>query len=198
MMKESMRYEKEEIRRMEDKSSPAHVSLKDRIRTWYIKRNHRLSAGRNVVFKEQVEVSICQNGKLEIGDNSFFHARCWLLLTKPQPYLKIGNWVFIGRNTIIAAKNNIAIGDYTVIAPQCYIIDHEHGFNANDFILNQNSNIKSVTIGRDCYLGAKAVVLAGVEIGDGSIIGAGSIVTKSVPAGEVWAGNPARFIKHRR
>ncbi|MGD9077998.1 MAG: acyltransferase [Desulfobacterales bacterium] len=186
-----------QIRRMVDKSSPSHITLKDRLRTWLIKRNKRLNIGRNVYFKEKVEISICENGKLDIGDNSFLHAHCWLLLTKPQPHLHIGNWVFIGRNTIIAAKKHIAIGDYTVIAPQCYIIDHEHGFSSQDLILNQKSNIKSVAIGRDCYIGAKTVVLGGSEIGDGAIIGAGSIVTKSIPAGEIWAGNPAKFIKHR-
>lgn len=183
---------------MVDKSSPSHITLRDRLRTWLIKRNKRLNTGRNVYFKEKVEISICENGKLDIGDNSFLHARCWLLLTKPHPHLNIGNWVFVGRNTIIAAKNNISIGDYTVLAPKCYIIDHEHGFSPQDLILNQRSNIKSVTIGRDCYIGAKTVVLGGVEIGDGAIIGAGSIVTKNVPAGEIWAGNPAMFIKNRQ
>jgi len=192
-----MQYDKKKIKRMADKSSPAHITLRDRIRTKFIRKNKRLNAGRNVYFKEKIEISICKNGKLDIGDNSFFHARCWLLLTKPHPHLKIGSWVFIGRNTIIAAKNNITIGDYTVIAPQCYIIDHEHGFSSKDLILNQTSNIKSVTIGRDCYIGAKTVVLGEAKIGDGAIIGAGSIVTKEIPSGEIWAGNPARFIKHR-
>lgn len=192
-----MQYKQELIKRMADKSSPSHITLRDRLRTWIIKRKKRLTVGRHVYFKERVDISICDNGKLDIGDNSFLHAQCWLLLTKPHPHLKIGSWVFIGRNSIIAAKNNISIGDYTVIAPQCYIIDHEHGFSSKDLILNQTSNIKSITIGKDCYIGAKTVVLGGARIGDGAILGAGSIVTKEIPSGEIWAGNPARFIKHR-
>ena len=144
-----------------------------------------------------MEIAICETGKLVIGPNSFFHARCWLLLTMPHPHVDIGKWVFIGRNTTVAAKNRIFIGNYTVIAPNCYIIDHEHGFAPDNIILNQRSLLKSVSIGQDCYLGTGTIVLGGTTIGDGAIVGAGSVVSKDIPPGEIWAGNPALFIKQR-
>ena len=154
-------------------------------------------ADASVTFKKQVEISICETGRLNIGKHSFFHAGCWLLLTMPHPHVDIGKWVFLGRNTIVAAKIRITIGDYTVIAPNCYIIDHEHGFAPDNIILNQQSIPKPVSIGRDCYLGTGTVVLGGTTIGDGAIVGAGSVVSRNIPIGEIWAGNPAHFIKKR-
>ena len=115
----------------------------------------------------------------------------------PHPRVQIGRWVFVGMNTVIACKNSIQIGDYTIFAPNCYIVDHEHGFAASDVILNQSSVLKTVLIGRDCYFGTGSIILGGVTIGDGAIVGAGSVVTGDVPAYEIWAGNPARFIRKR-
>lgn len=54
-----------------------------------------------------------------------------------------------------------------------------------------------VHIGKNVFIGINTIIANAVNIGDGAVIGAGSIVTKDIPAGEVWAGNPARFIKKR-
>nr|MBF0222719.1 acyltransferase [Desulfobulbaceae bacterium] len=185
------------IERKQDKASPCYLNIRDKLRSWWLLRNPQISHGRNITLKERVEVSICHTGSLTIGDNCFFHARCWLLLTMPHPIVEIGKWVFVGRETIIASKNKIFIGDYTVIAPRCYIIDTEHGFAPDQVILNQQSVLKEVSIGRDCYLGTGTTVLGGVNISDGAIIGAGSVVTKDIPSYQVWAGNPARFVRNR-
>ncbi len=186
------------ISRLKDKHSPTHLNIYDRIRSWKILRQPKIHHGRNITFKENVEVSICETGHLSIGDHSFFHANVYLLLTMPRPKVSIGQWVFVGRNTIIAAKNRIRIGDYTIFAPNCYVIDHEHGFSADDVILNQQSELKEVSIGRDCYFGTGSVVLGGVEIGDGAIVGAGSVITRNIPPYQIWAGNPAKYIKDRK
>ncbi len=185
------------IRRMQDNASPSRLTLLDRIRSWHFKRRARVHAGQFVVIKQNVEVSICQTGSLSIGDYSFIHANVWFLLTMPKPQVEIGKHVYIGRHSILASKNRISIGDYTIIAPRCYIVDHEHGLRADEVILNQKSVLGNVSIGRDCYLGANSVVLSNVTIGDGAIVGAGSVVTKDIPAYEFWAGAPAKFIKKR-
>lgn len=52
-----------------------------------------------------------------------------------------------------------------------------------------------VVIGNDVFIGVKCIILKGVTIGDGAIIGAGSVVTKSIPANQIWAGNPAKYIR---
>lgn len=54
---------------------------------------------------------------------------------------------------------------------------------------------KPVSIGNGAFIGAHSIILKGVSIGEKSIVGAGSVVTKGIPDGEVWAGNPAQFIR---
>lgn len=54
-----------------------------------------------------------------------------------------------------------------------------------------------VTIGKRVFIGVNTVIVNSVEIGDDAVIAAGSVVTKDVPAGEIWGGNPAKFIKKR-
>lgn len=190
-------FSKVEVHRLKDKASPTHLSITDHIRSWLVLKNPRISSGKNIIFKKGANVSICETGFLSIADNAFFHEGCYLLLTMPAPRVEIGKWVFVGRNTIIAAKKSIRIGDFTIIAPNCYFIDHTHGFSKDDIILNQKSKLKEILIGRDCYFGAGTVVLGGVTIGDGAVIASGSVVTKDVSSYEVWAGNPAKFLKLR-
>ena len=190
-------FESIQINRLKDKSSPSNTKLLDYIRTWWLLKNPRVSAGNHITLKKGVKLSVCETGKLSLGDYCFIHENVYFLLTMPKPKVTIGKWVFIGRDTIIASKNLVTIGDYTIFAPNCYVIDHEHGFSKSDVILNQKSLLKETKIGRDCYLGTGAIVLGGISIGDGSVIGANSVVTHDVPSYEIWAGNPAKFIKRR-
>lgn len=190
-------YDRVVIHRLKDKASPTTVWWSDRLRAAWLRRHPRVDLGHNVTVKAGVEISVCETGRLSIGDHSYLHAHCWFLLTMPHPTVTLGKFVDVGRHTIIAAKQRIAIGDYTVIAPYCYFLDHEHGFAPDDVILNQRSVLKETVVGRDCYFGTGTVVLGGVTIGDGAVIGAGSVVKSDIPANQVWAGNPARYIRDR-
>ena len=66
------------------------------------------------------------------------------------------------------------------------------------FYKNGNFYYGAVKIGSGCFIGVNTIITNSVTIGDNSVIGAGSIVTKDIPEGEVWAGNPAKFIKKRK
>jgi acetyltransferase-like isoleucine patch superfamily enzyme len=190
-------YENVRVSRQIDKKSQSHPTLIDRLRSLYLRKTLGLDCGKSTIFKKNVTLSISKKGALKIGDHCLFHQGVSILLTLPSPHVAIGNWVFIGRDTIIASKISIEIGDFTVFAPRCYVIDHEHGFQVNNLILNQKSVLNSVSIGRDCYFGTGAVVTSGVTVGDGAIVGANSVVVTDIPAGEVWAGVPARYIRNR-
>ena len=85
----------------------------------------------------------------------------------------------------------MTIGDHTVIAPGCFITDHNHGIAPDKRIDEQPCVSEPVTIGKDVWLGTKVVVLPGVSIGDGAVVAANAVVTKNVPPAGVVAGVPA-------
>jgi len=108
--------------------------------------------------------------------------------------IHIGRGVFLNFNCVLLDVTTITIGDRTQIGPsvQIYAADHPR-----DPALRR-ANLESgrpVRIGSNVWIGGGAVILPGVTIGDDAIIGAGSIVTRDVPAGVTVVGNPAR-IKH--
>lgn len=93
-------------------------------------------------------------------------------------------------NCYIQALNGVIIGDNTIFAPGVKIISSNH--DKND--LNKHIENQPVKIGKNCWLGANAIILPGVNLGDNVIVGAGSIVTKSFKSGSVIVGNPAQLI----
>ena len=185
------------VKRLTDRKSPSNIKLIDKIRSFYIRRSNKLDCHHTTIFKKNVEIKTSKANKLIIGKNCVIHERVSFLLTLPNPNVSIGDSVYIGRDTIIASKNSIEIGNFTIFAPRCYIVDHEHGFEGHDIILNQKSVLKKVKIGCDCYFGTGVVILGGVTIGDRVIIGSNSVITKDIPDDYVGAGNPVKFIKTR-
>ena len=73
-----------------------------------------------------------------------------------------------------------------MLAPNCQINDQDHGFVKDELILNQMADIQPITIGKDCWFGSGVRVTKGVNVGDGAIVGVGSVVTRDVPAYEIW------------
>ena len=101
-------------------------------------------------------------------------------------------------NSAIYCANQITIGNNVMIGGSCRIWDTDfHPLNAltREQNPNENYNTKPIMIGNNVFIGGFSFILKGVTIGDGAIVGAGSVVSKDVPANEVWAGNPAKFIK---
>ncbi len=103
----------------------------------------------------------------------------------------VGKNIFLGEGVIIDTirPDLLTIGDNTLITARCMILTH--------FYKNGNFYYGDVKIGSGCFIGMNTIIANSVTIGDNSVIGAGSIVTKDIPENEVWAGNPARFIKKR-
>ena len=112
----------------------------------------------------------------------------------PGPSIVVGNRVFIGRGTEFNIRGRIEIGDDCLIASGCTFVDADHGREPEAPMNLQEPVIRPIRLGRNVWIGARSVILKGVEIGDGAVIGAGSVVTRPVAAGAVVAGNPARMI----
>ena len=126
----------------------------------------------NVIFK--IDHKFCNDIILEIGDN-----------------------VFIGAGTELNLTVGLSIGPGTLIASGCRIIDHDHGTVGGIPIAQQSSVNAPIIIHPDCWIGANSVILKGVILGRGAVVAAGSVVTKSIPEMEIWAGVPARRIGAR-
>lgn len=113
--------------------------------------------------------------------------------------IHIGRNVLIDDYSFVSAQSNITIGDETMIAAHVYIVDFNHIFPLNLSKKNIGSEKgytrKEVSIGKYVWIGANAIILPGVTIGDGAVIGAGAVVTKNIPKNAVAVGNPAKILR---
>ena len=107
---------------------------------------------------------------------------------KRRRKLKMGKNVFIGVNCVLDITKSIIIGDEVQIAPNAMIFTHD---SSKD---RKNPIEKEVVIKDSAYIGAGAIILAGVRIGKNSIVGAGAVVTKNVDDNVVVGGVPAKMI----
>jgi acetyltransferase-like isoleucine patch superfamily enzyme len=154
-------------------------------------------------------INIALKGSFTVGNS--FH------MNNGVKYTMIGNngkcriGVFKNANLIIG--NNVGMSDVTISCWKSIIIEdnvligsgtqiRDSDGHSLDKYMRMNPNTddqfkinKEVIIRKNVFIGAGCYILKGVEIGENSIIGVGSVVTKSVPSNEIWAGNPAKFIK---
>lgn len=150
-------------------------------------------------------LSVHGSGKIKIGDNVTINSSATsnptsgfdktYLRTESPGIIQIGNHVGIS-NANITAFNSVTIEDNVMIGSGVKIWDTDfHSINYDNRIANTDIVSKPILIKRGAFIGACFIILKGVTIGERAVIGAGSVVTKNVPNDEVWAGNPARFIK---
>lgn len=109
-------------------------------------------------------------------------------------YTKIGHDTFINRNIDLIDGNGITIGNHCFIGPNCGMYTAIHATVAEE----RNKGLEKalpIVIGDNCWLGGDVTILPGVTIGNNTIIGAGSVVTKDIPSNVVAVGNPCRVIR---
>jgi acetyltransferase-like isoleucine patch superfamily enzyme len=133
----------------------------------------------------------------EIGERCVLQPDVWLNIVSDRARLQIGHHTFLGRGVAIEVSMRVEIGCGGLIAPGVYITDHHHGVARGQPMFEQPCVAAPVRIGDDVWIGVGAVILPGVEIGDGAIVAAGAVVNKSVPACAIVGGVPARILKYR-
>lgn len=109
-------------------------------------------------------------------------------------HVHLGKDVYFNFNVTLVDDNDIYIGDNTMIGPNTVIATAGHPVCPDIRQKGGQFNIP-VHIGKNCWLGAGVIVLPGVTIGDNTVVGAGSVVTKDLPANVVAAGNPCRILR---
>jgi acetyltransferase-like isoleucine patch superfamily enzyme len=176
------------------------------------------ACGHNVVFGQNVVLR--HPHKIRIGDDVVIDDNC-LIDAKgtSNAGIRIGNGVFIGRNTILSCKNGdidladganigfnceifsasrVTVGARALLAAYCYLIGGDHDFgDASQPVLDQPRRSAGITIGAGAWLGAAAKILDGVDVGAHAIVGAGALVRDSVPEKATAVGMPARIVGTR-
>ncbi|MDX2133699.1 MAG: acyltransferase [Saprospiraceae bacterium] len=139
---------------------------------------HKVSIGRNCTIEHNVFFK--HDGPYSVGKS-----------------IVIGNNNFIGNNTEFNIKSLVQIGNNNLIGACTKFVDHDHGFGPGELISKQECPTQPIILGNDIWIGYNVVILKGVTIGNGSVVAAGAVVTKSIPQNEVWGGVPARKIRDR-
>jgi acetyltransferase-like isoleucine patch superfamily enzyme len=168
----------------------------------YLRRRLFTVAGRRwrtdglLFLGRRLELQIARRGRVEfgrfvwIGDGT--KIRCH------EGVVEIGAKTVMGQECTISAYQRVRIGEQCVIADRAMFIDFDHGVvEVERPIRVQGIYKRDVEVGSNVWIGYGACVLRGVRVGDNSIIGTNSVVTKDVPANAVVAGIPARVIRMR-
>jgi acetyltransferase-like isoleucine patch superfamily enzyme len=128
----------------------------------------------------------------EIGQ--FSTIEDFTVLNNGMGHVKIGNHVFIGMSNVIIGP--VTLHDHIMTAQNVVISGLNHGFNnVNVPYRYQPCTVSEITIEEGCWIGANVVITAGTTVGKFSIIAAGSVVTKDIPAYSMAGGNPAKLLK---
>jgi acetyltransferase-like isoleucine patch superfamily enzyme len=162
-----------------------------------------LHLGAQVIIEDGAEINCLASNEMHLGDRVSIGK--YAIIRPSNIYggpigegLVMGSNSNIGPYNYIGCSGKITIGDNVMLAPRVSIYAENHVFdNPNITIKAQGVSKMDVVIEDDCWIAANAVILAGVTIGKGSVVAAGSVVNEDVPAFSVVAGVPARVIKSR-
>ena len=141
-------------------------------------------------------------GGLTLGDSVSIGAFSQVIVStslhEPGQFIQLGNRVGIGEFAYLGGGGGLRIGDDCIIGQyfSCHPENHHHA-DYDQPIRLQGVSRQGISIGPNCWIGSKVTVLDGVSIGAGCVVAAGAVVTRSMPAGSVVAGVPARVIKSR-
>ena len=164
----------------------------------------KVKTGTNINIIGKIELQ--GHGFFSIGDNVTIISK-WnrnpvgggnghtVLQTIGSGVISIGSGTGLS-HAILVSRSEIAIGENVLIGGGVQIFDND--FHAIDYRnRGQDELVKSapVYIGDNAFIGANSIILKGVTIGCGAVVGAGSVVSRNVPEGEIWAGNPAVFVR---
>lgn len=162
----------------------------------------QLSVGRNVAIGDYVFMSCYGRRGVSLGHNvrlrEFGWAQVTSHLTLPGEGLAIGDGTYVGPHAILGAGGGIRIGREVTMGAYVQLLAENHGFADPNLPINeQGVTRRGIAVEDGCWLGNGVIVLDGVRIGKGAVVGAGSVVTRDLPAGAVAVGNPARVVRTR-
>lgn len=163
---------------------------------------HRLSAEYNNTFEDQEDKRKEILSKLlpDMGEGTYLQGP---IQFDYGVFTKIGKRSYANFNLTILDCAPVTIGDNVFFGPNCtlatpmhpYLPEERAMYDNGDGVLRDKEYARPICIGNDCWIAANVVVCGGVTIGDGCVIGAGSVVTRDIPSGVIAAGNPCKVIR---
>lgn len=154
----------------------------------YISKDVKIIAGNRIAIDA---------GIIILKENTLINANCNIFIKRGK--LILGKNSYFNNNCTVITIGEINIGENVMIGPMCNLLAGKHNYKDNEVDYKfQGDTDGSIVIEDNVWIGAGSVILSGIRIAKGSIIGAGSVVTKSIGENEIWAGNPAKFIKKAR
>jgi acetyltransferase-like isoleucine patch superfamily enzyme len=142
-------------------------------------------------------IQVLGTGRIEVGEYCRFGPNV-VLETQGNGVIRLGNHVRVNAGTHIVAHFGISIGDDVLIGEYVSIRDANHGMQMGQPMRAQAHQGKPITIKRDAWIARGCCVLQGAQMGEGSVLGANSLLNTPLPAMAVAVGSPARIIKDRK
>lgn len=183
------------------KSARGLLLVGKNVRLFYPKN---LQVGYNTIIEDGAEINCLSQQGIKLGNRVTIGK--YAIIRPSNIYggpigegLTMGDNSNIGPYNYIGCSGKITIGNNVMLAPRVSIYAENHVFDHPELLIrDQGVEKKEVIIEDDCWIAANSIILAGVTIGQGSVVAAGSVVTENVPAYSVVAGVPAKFIKSRK
>lgn len=152
--------------------------------------------GQRCILRTGVVIDAPGPGLLALGDGVQLNRGVYLGAFGER--FEVGARTQFNRNALVDGRGSIRIGSDVLVGPGAQLISYQHNFDRTDIPINcQGMEGREIVIDDDVWIGAGAIVLAGVHVGRGSIVGAGAVVTRSCPPFSIVAGVPARVIGTR-
>lgn len=158
-----------------------------------------IELGDNVTVCDDVTIIARGVGGIKIDDGVMLCERVYLDTERAdEGYIHIGKNVYVGTGTTLFGHVGLEIGDHSLLAQNITLTPYSHIFDdPYALIATQGGHTRKVTLGRDCYIGMGVCIMYSADIGEGSVVGAGSVVVKPIPPYSVAVGNPAKVIRKR-
>jgi acetyltransferase-like isoleucine patch superfamily enzyme len=167
-----------------------------------VRHGYKITAGKNLILEDNVSINALSINGISLGNNVSIARDSILFCTGVIAYrgegITIGDRTGISARAYLAGQGGITIGNDVIMGPNIQIFSENHLFaDVNLTIKEQGVTKQAVVIGNNCWLGGGSTILAGVTIGDGCVVAAGSVVNKSFSPNSVIAGIPAKLVKNR-
>ena len=187
--------------RLRIKSAKGLLLVGKKVRIFY---PNNLQVGYNTIIEDGAEINCLSLQGIKLGNRVTIVK--YAIIRPSNIYggpigegLTMGDNSNIGPYNYIGCSGKITIGNNVMLAPRVSIYAENHVFDHPEILIrDQGVEKKEVIIEDDCWIAANSILLAGVTIGKGSVVAAGSVVTENVPPYSVVAGVPAKWIKSRK